>query len=52
MTAIESTATTIQLPQPDFLVDEVQLSVAAFLTRYSGWTLDRHDLRGFFQMGG
>src|SRR5438046_3078778 len=52
MTTIESiNASTIQLPEPEFLADESPLAAAAFLARYSGRTLDayRHDLRGFFQ---
>jgi integrase/recombinase XerD len=52
MTTIESiTTATIQLPEPDYLVDESHLAAAAFLARYSGRTLDayRQDLRGFFQ---
>jgi hypothetical protein len=52
MTTIESiTASTIQLPEPEFLADESQLAPAAFLARYSGRTLDayRHDLGGFFR---
>ncbi len=51
MTTIDSTTTTIQLPDPEYLEDEAQLAAAAFLSRYSGRTLDayRHDLRGYFQ---
>jgi site-specific recombinase XerD len=51
VTTIDSTRATIQLPEPDYLVDETHLAAAAFLARYSGRTLDayRHDLRGFFQ---
>jgi site-specific recombinase XerD len=50
MTSIDTAATTIQLPDPDFAVDPAQLAAAAFLARYSGRTLDayRHDLRGYF----
>lgn len=51
MTTTEDTGTTIQLLEPDCLVNEAQLAAAAFLARYSGRRLDayRHDLRGFFQ---
>lgn len=51
MTTIETSATTIQLPDNDFVIDDAQLAAVAFLARYSGRTLDayRHDLRGFFQ---
>jgi integrase/recombinase XerD len=51
MTTIATARPTIQLPEPEYLVDDAQLAGAAFLARYSGRTLDayRHDLRGFFQ---
>jgi integrase/recombinase XerD len=51
MIALDSTATTIQVPERDALFDKAQLAAAAFLARYSGRTLDayRHDLRTFFQ---
>jgi Phage integrase, N-terminal SAM-like domain len=51
MTTIATASTTIQRPEPDYLVDDAQLAAAAFLSRYSGRTLDayRDDLRGFFQ---
>lgn len=51
MTTIETTATTIEMPRDDFVIDDAQLAAVAFLARYSGRTLDayRHDLRGFFQ---
>ena len=51
MTTIETTTTTIEMPRDDFVIDDAQLAAVAFLTRYSGRTLDayRHDLRGFFQ---
>ncbi|MGH3118313.1 MAG: hypothetical protein ACRDQ2_14620, partial [Gaiellales bacterium] len=42
MTAIDSTRATIQLPEPDYLVDETQLAAAAFLARYRGRTLDAY----------
>jgi integrase/recombinase XerD len=50
MTSIDTAATTIQRPDPDFAVDPAHLAAAAFLARYSGRTLDgyRHDLRGYF----
>jgi integrase/recombinase XerD len=50
MTSIDTAATTIQLPDPDFALDAAHLAAAAFLARYSGRTLDadRHDLRGYF----
>jgi hypothetical protein len=51
MTMIDSRRSTIQPPEPEYLVDDAQLAAAAFLARYSGRTLEayRHDLRGFFQ---
>ena len=51
MTAIYSTATSLQRLDADGALDEAQLAAAAFLARYSGRTIDadRHDLRGFFQ---
>ncbi len=51
MTTIQSTTTTIQPPEPDYLIDEAQLAAAAISARYGGRTLDayRHDLRGYFQ---
>jgi site-specific recombinase XerD len=51
MTMIDSRRSTIQRPEPEYLVDDAQLAAAAFLARYSGRTLEayRHDLRGFFQ---
>jgi Phage integrase, N-terminal SAM-like domain len=51
MTMIDSRRSTIQRPEPGYLVDDAQLAAAAFLARYSGRTLEayRHDLRGFFQ---
>jgi site-specific recombinase XerD len=50
MTSIDTAATTIQLPDPDFAIDPAHLAAAAFLARYSSRTLDayRHDLRGYF----
>jgi hypothetical protein len=50
MTSIDTAATTIQLPDPDFAADEAQLAAAAFLTRCRARTPDgyRHDLRGYF----
>jgi site-specific recombinase XerD len=51
MTTIETAATTLQLPETEFVIDEAQVAAVAFLARYSGRTLDayRDDLRGFFQ---
>ena len=51
MTMIDSRGSTIQRPEPEYLVDDAQLAAAAFLARYSGRTVEayRHDLRGFFQ---
>src|SRR6266851_607717 len=51
MTTIYSPPTSLQRPVADGVFDEVQVAAAAFLSRYSGRTLDayRHDLRGFFQ---
>ena len=51
MTTIATARPTIQRPDAEYLVDDAQLAAAAFLVRYSGWTLDayRHDLRGYFQ---
>ena len=51
MTMIDSRRSTIQPPDPEYLVDDAQLVAAAFLARYSGRTLEayRHDLGGFFQ---
>lgn len=51
MITITTTATTIEMPRDDFVIDDAQLAAVAFLARYSGRTLDayRHDLRGFFQ---
>ena len=48
---IDSRGSTIQRPEPEYLVDDAQLAAAAFLARYSGRTVEayRHDLRGFFQ---
>jgi hypothetical protein len=50
MTCIDTAATTIQLPDPDFALDAAHLAAAAFLAPYSGRTLDayRYDLRGYF----
>jgi hypothetical protein len=43
---IDSRRSTIQPPEPEYLVDDAQLAAAAFLARYSGRTLEayRHDL--------
>ena len=51
MTTIATASATIQPPEPDYLVDDAQLTAAAFLARYRGRTLDayRDDLRSFFQ---
>ena len=51
MTTIEARGMTVQPEENDFVVDDAQLAAVAFLSRYSGRTLDayRHDLRGFFQ---
>ena len=50
MTSIDTAATTIQRPDPDFAVDPAHLAAASFLACDSGRTLDahRHDLRGDF----
>ena len=49
MTMIDSRRSTIQRPEPEYLVDDAQL--AAFLARYSGRTLEayRHVLRGLLR---
>lgn len=54
MTSIDTAATTIHRPDPDFAVEPAHLAAAAFLARYSGRTVDayRHDLRGYFNWGG
>jgi hypothetical protein len=51
MMMIDSRRSTIQRPEPGYLVDDAQLAATAFLARYSGRTLEayRRDLRGFFQ---
>jgi integrase/recombinase XerD len=53
MTTLEATTTAMELPEREARFDEAQLAAVAFLTRYSGRTLDayRHDLRMFFQWG-
>ena len=33
MTTIETAATTLQLPEPDLVIDEAQLAAIAFLAR-------------------
>jgi hypothetical protein len=47
MSTIETTTTSLQPPEPDYVTDEAQLAAAAFLARYSARTLDayRHDHR-------
>jgi site-specific recombinase XerD len=51
MTTVDISATTVHLPEDEFVVDEAHLAAVAFLARYNGRTLDayRHDLCGFFQ---
>jgi site-specific recombinase XerD len=53
MTTLEATTTAMELPEREARFDEAQLAAVAFLTRYSGRTLDayRHDLRMLFQWG-
>ena len=53
MTTLEATTTAMELPEREGRFDEAQLAAVAFLTRYSGRTLEayRHDLRMFFQWG-
>ena len=54
MTALETTTTTITTFADRLRFDEAELAAVAFLSRYSGRTLDayRHDLRMFFQWAG
>src|SRR3954470_21849636 len=54
MTALETTTTTIATFADRLCFDEAELAAVAFLSRYSGRTLDgyRHDLRMFFQWAG
>ena len=54
MTALETTTTTITTFADRLCFDEAELAAVAFLSRYSGRTLDayRHDLRMFFQWAG
>src|SRR3954452_22110665 len=54
MTALETTTTTISTFADRLCFDEAELAAVAFLSRYSGRTLDgyRHDLRMFFQCAG
>jgi len=51
MTALDTTTTTITAFADRLRLDEAELAAVAFLSRYSGRTLDayRHDLRMFFQ---
>src|SRR3954451_23331600 len=54
MTALETTTTTITTFADRLRSDEAELAAVAFLSRYSGRTLDayRHDLGMFFQWAG
>ena len=51
MTSPDTSSTSIQTPEPDYLTDPAYMAAAAFLARYRNRTLDayRHDLRGYFQ---
>jgi len=54
MTALETTTTTVTTFTDRLCFDEAEVAAVAFLSRYSGRTLDayRHDLRMFFQWAG
>ena len=54
MTALDTITTTITTFADRLRFDEAELAAVAFLSRYSGRTLDayRHDLRMFFQWAG
>lgn len=52
MTSIETSSTSVRLPEDDdIVIDDARRAALAFLARYSGRPLDayRHDVRGFFQ---